>query len=251
MALPLIFVVLFVGVLIGGVGIGGVLLVPALKYLGQIPLHTAIPACMVGYIATGLIGSMVFARQGSINWQMALKVCLGALPGAFIGAWALQSISASVLEVAIAVLLVFSGLNALKKTPQGSTADAAVSYPFLVMSGLITGVGSALTGTGGPLLLIPILLFKRLHLLTAIGLAQVIQIPISFTATLGNMVAGSVDFRLGLILGVLLALGSFAGAKLVHALPLAAVKKSVAILMVLVGISMLARILLGFDVNDI
>ncbi len=250
MALPLIFVVLFVGLLIGGVGIGGVLLVPALKFLGEIPLHTAIPACMVGYIATGLIGSMVFGRQGSINWQMAIKVCLGALPGAFIGAWALQSVSASVLEAAIAVLLVFSGINALKGTPQISTAGAMVSNQFLVISGLVTGIGSALTGTGGPLLLIPILLFRRVHLLTAIGLAQVIQIPISFTATLGNLVSGSVDFRLGLLLGFLLALGSFAGAKLVHALPLAAVKKSVAAMMVLVGVAMLLRILLGFETSE-
>ncbi len=45
LTLPLIVVVLGVGVLIGGVGIGGVLLVPSLKYLGNIPLHTAIPAC--------------------------------------------------------------------------------------------------------------------------------------------------------------------------------------------------------------
>jgi len=251
MALPLIFVVLLVGLLIGGVGIGGVLLVPALKYLGQIPLHTAIPACMVGYIATGFIGSIVFGRQGSINWQMALKVCLGALPGAFMGAWVLQSVSASVLEAAIALLLVFSGVNALKKAPQVSSAAEVVSGQFLVISGLITGIGSALTGTGGPLLLIPILLFKRVHLLTAIGLAQVIQIPISFTATLGNFISGSVDFRLGLLLGFLLALGSFAGAKLVHALPLTAVKKSVAVLMVLVGISMFARMLLGFDTSNI
>jgi len=87
MPLPLIFVVLFVGLLIGSVGIGGVLLVPALKYLGQIPLHTAIPACMVGYIATGVIGALVFGKHGSINWKMARFVCLGALPGAFFGFW--------------------------------------------------------------------------------------------------------------------------------------------------------------------
>lgn len=31
-------IVIFVGILIGGIGIGGVLLLPSLKYLGGIPL---------------------------------------------------------------------------------------------------------------------------------------------------------------------------------------------------------------------
>ncbi len=244
MTLPLIFVVLFVGLLIGGVGIGGVLLVPALKFLGQIPLHTAIPACMVGYVATGLIGALVFGKHGSINWQMAKVVCFGALPGAFLGAWVLQYFSAPVLEVGIAALLIFSGLNSLQNQKELSALNTEVPDRFLLVAGFVTGAGSALTGTGGPLMLIPILIWRRVSLLTAIGLAQVIQIPISLTATFGNMLAGDVNFKLGVLLGAVLAIGSFAGARSVHFLPLAPLKKAVAILMLLVGMFILIRIFL-------
>ncbi|MBX2868825.1 MAG: sulfite exporter TauE/SafE family protein [Acidiferrobacterales bacterium] len=242
MTLPLILIVLFVGLLIGGVGIGGVLLVPALKFLGQIPLHTAIPACMVGYIATGLIGALVFGKHGSINWRMAKVVCFGALPGAFLGAWVLQYFSASVLEAGIAALLIFSGLNALVERKKESETVSEVPGGFLLLAGVVTGAGSALTGTGGPLMLIPILIWRRVSLLTAIGLAQVIQIPISLTATFGNFLAGDVNFKLGLILGAVLAIGSFAGARIVHVLPIAPLKKAVAILMLLVGMFILIRL---------
>jgi len=145
------------------------------------------------------------------------------------------------LELGIAGLLLFSGVNSLREQSTVTGVDSPIDDRFLAIAGLVTGVGSALTGTGGPLLLIPILLFRRVHLLTAIGLAQVVQIPISFTATLGNVLSGSVDFRLGLILGVVLAIGSFVGAKSVHFVPVAPLKKAVASLMLAVGVFILLR----------
>ncbi len=97
-------VVLFIGILIGSVGIGGVLLVPALKFFGDIPLHTAIPACMLSYIVTGSVGALIYARHGTINWTMAGKVCLGALPGAYLGAFLLSYFRAELLEVFISFI---------------------------------------------------------------------------------------------------------------------------------------------------
>ena len=92
-------VVFFVGLLIGSVGIGGVLLVPALKFMGGIDLHSAIPACMLSYMVTGSVGAFIYARHGTINWSMAIKVCAGALPGAYLGAYFLPFFRADVLEV--------------------------------------------------------------------------------------------------------------------------------------------------------
>lgn len=106
-------VVFFVGLLIGSVGIGGVLLVPALKFMGGIDLHSAIPACMLSYMVTGSVGAFIYARHGTINWSMAIKVCAGALPGAYLGAYFLPFFRADVLEVLIAVLILASGANSL------------------------------------------------------------------------------------------------------------------------------------------
>ncbi len=109
-------IVFVVGLLIGSVGIGGALLVPALKYLGGIPLHSAVPACMFSYVVTGAAGAMVYARYGTINWPMALKLCFGALPGAYAGAFLLPYFSAAVLEGVIAVFILFAGVHALTRS---------------------------------------------------------------------------------------------------------------------------------------
>ena len=131
---PLLTTVVFVvGILIGSVGIGGVLLVPALKFLGGITLHTAIPACMLSYMVTGSVGAFIYARHGTINWSMATKVCLGALPGAYIGAFLLPFFRADMLEVFIAVLILASGANSLMRNAveQQSTAKTEKKNPLV------------------------------------------------------------------------------------------------------------------------
>jgi len=238
----LIFLVVIVGILIGGVGIGGVLLVPSLKYLGGISLHTAIPACMLSYIFTGLVGGFIYARHGTINWPLATKVCAGALPGAFIGALLLPYFSALVLELAIAGLILVSGIHALRNRESSKTSSSSSRGIELVVIGLITGIGSALTGTGGPLLLVPILIWRKVPILTAIGLSQVIQVPISLMATIGNQVNGEVNFKLGLTLALILSGGVLLGALTSNKLPVSFLKKLVAGLLIIVGVAMLYRL---------
>jgi len=233
--------VLVVGVLIGSVGIGGVLLLPALNTIGGIALHTAIPACMLAYIATGTVGALIYSRHGTVNWRLAAGLCAGGVPGAYLGAFLLPYFSAPALALGIAGLLLVSGLHALwrTQTPPGSGAHPRLAA--LVVIGLITGTGSALSGTGGPLLLIPILAWCRVPVLTSIGLSQVIQVPVSVMATLGNAAHGQVDWRLGAWLALALTAGAALGAKLAHVLPTALLHKLVAALLVAVGAFMLAR----------
>jgi len=233
--------VLVVGVLIGGVGIGGVLLLPALNTIGGIALHTAIPACMLAYIATGTVGALIYSRHGTVNWRLAAGLCAGGVPGAYSGAFLLPYFSAPVLAFGIAGLLLVSGLHALwrKQTPPGSGAPPRLAA--LVVIGLITGTGSALSGTGGPLLLIPILAWCRVPVLTSIGLSQVIQVPVSVMATLGNAAHGQVDWHLGAHLALALTAGAALGAKLAHVLATALLHKLVAALLVAAGVFMLAR----------
>jgi len=238
----LVAVVFVVGVLIGGVGIGGVLLVPSLNYFSSVPLHVAIPACMVGYIFTGLIGAIMYAKQGTINWPMALKICLGALPGAYLGGYVLPFLPVYWLAIAIGFLVLVSGLDALFRTGRLQHSEPSSNSVELISIGFFTGIGSALTGTGGPLLLIPILLWRKTPILTAIGLSQAVQVPISLTATISNLVYSEVNFNLGLSLALFLGFGAIVGAKFAHILPIIFLKKMVGTILVMVGLITLIRV---------
>lgn len=65
------------GLMIGCIGIGGIILVPALVFVAGIAIQIAIPAAMFAYILLGLVATFVFARNKSLDWRMASSLCIG------------------------------------------------------------------------------------------------------------------------------------------------------------------------------
>ena len=245
MSLVLIGVGLVVGILIGSIGIGGVLLVPSLNYLAGIPIHMGIASVMFSYLFSGLVGATMFARRGSIRWSMAGWLCLGAMPGAYAGAAAVSLTPAAMLEFLIATIMVVVGANALIERDE-PTATRSWSAGQLITLGAISGLGSSMTGTGGPLVLVPILIWLKTPVLMSVGLSQVIQLPIAALATVGNWVHGSIDFRLGLMVALTLMTGVVVGARISHAVSSKALKRLVAVVMVGVGSAMIVKIALYY-----
>src|SRR5713226_1522168 len=121
------------GVMIGCIGIGGVILVPALVFLGGIPIQVGIPAAMLAYILSGLVATTVFARNKSIDWGMAAWLCAGATPTAFAGSWAVSVVTPRLLETCLGLLTFMSGLNALKGQHAADAPAYAVSGKVLLI----------------------------------------------------------------------------------------------------------------------
>ena len=230
------------GLMIGCIGIGGVILVPALVFLADIPIEVAIPAAMLAYILSGLVATTVFARNKTIHWGMAVGLCIGATPAAFAGAWAVSVFDRVLLEACLGLLTFFSGLNSLRTQKIVEVADTRVSNRVLLTVGGVTGFLSSLTGTGGPLVLVPIMISMSVPVLTAVGLSQAIQLPIAIAATVGNVLYGKLDLTLGGVLAASLTVGSWYGAKLAHAVPRATLRGIVSAVLVLIGAFILANV---------
>lgn len=235
---------LVVGVLIGCVGIGGVLLVPVLTYVGGIDIQVAIAAAMFSYLFTGAIGAAMYARRRSIRWPMAAWLSAGAMPAAFLGAWASNVLPGGALELAIAVLIIFAGINALRRSERSEIADKIPANVPVALIGMFTGFASALTGTGGPLVLVPILIWLEVPVLTAIGLSQAIQLPIAALATGGNLIYGQLNIVLGVVIAAGLTLGTAIGAHVAHTVSHQLLRTIVAWVLIAVGLFIVARLLL-------
>jgi uncharacterized membrane protein YfcA len=82
----------------------------------------------------------------------------------------------------------------------------------------------------------------KLPLLTAVGLSQVIQLPIAALATVGNFQHGEVVVGASLAIAVLLVLGVVVGARVAHRLPAGLLKRIVAGVLIAVGTAMVIRI---------
>ncbi len=93
------------------------------------------------------------------------------------------------------------------------------------------------------MILVPLLVLMNLPVLTAVGLSQAIQLPIATAGTLGNLLQGQFDLKLGGILAVVLTVGSLVGAKVAHIIPHMLMRRFVAVVLLLVGLFMLSSMI--------
>lgn len=226
---------LLVGALIGCVGIGGVLLPPALVYLGGLDPHLAAATSVWAFLFTGTAGTISYAGRRSIDWRMAAWLGAGVVPAAVLGARANAALPDGALLILLAVLMVGAGADALLR-PAVRGRTCSFGAPALAAIGVVVGFGSALTGTGGPVLLVPILLFLRVPVLIAVGVSQAIQLPVATFSTVGYVLFGRVDFVLGSALGLVAVAGVAFGSRVAHATPVAVLRRIVAVSLIGAGL---------------
>jgi hypothetical protein len=240
--LKIILIGLLTGTLIGTVGVGGILLTPLLILFVGIELHIAQATSSFSFLFTGIVGTIIYARRKSIDWNHVLWISIGIIPATLLGAKVNTILPTTALTLILAILIVFSGYNAFSKPGNDANTAQTLNKAALVLIGIGVGFGSSLTGTGGPVLLVPTLLLLGFMSLAAVGISQAIQLPIAILATIGFMLFGQIDFRLGLTLGIVQSVGVILGGTIAHTLPQENLRMVVAITLIGVGILMIVSL---------
>ena len=225
--------------LIGATSIGGMLLAPALNMVGEVPIHMAIPSCMFAFIFAGVIGAVFFSRGGAKLQEGLVELMLGAGVGAFAGSLVLAYLPAIVIQLVVAAVCIASGMRfvLVRRRYLGSDPSVRPAKRLLFIIGIVTGVGSALTGTGGPMILMPCLMALRVDIKRAVGLAHLIQIPIGILATAGNFLLGRMDFSVALPMSATVVVGAGLGAIFAQRVSTRVLGQSVAVLLVASGVA--------------
>ncbi len=226
---------LLAGLMIGLTGIGGVLVVPALTELAGIRLERAIGTSMLCFFCAGVFAAAAHLRRVRLDAPRLLALALAAALGALAGSASLDWLPVRAVRLFIALLAVVSGLHALlrRNAPAGESVPPA---KVLALLGLVVGYGSAISGTGGPVLLVPLLLALGTPATAAVALGLAAQLPITLAASIVNAVAGRIDLVLGAALGALLTVGALAGAWLSGQLSPRGASRMVALALIAVGL---------------
>jgi uncharacterized membrane protein YfcA len=203
---------LLAGALIGATGIGGVLVVPILVAVEGLDLSHAIAASAIAFAFPGLLALWRLRRhpvpQDGGPPLPFKPLILGALPGALLGAmWVHQAQPRLLLGILGCVALASGVRGFVLRAGSATQTPVTLSTLGACALGAGVGVGSGLTGTGGPVLLVPLLLVLRQPLPATIMAAQAIQLPIALSAGLAHWGVGAIDGTLALVLGLCLLLG--------------------------------------------
>ncbi|WP_243310059.1 sulfite exporter TauE/SafE family protein [Fundidesulfovibrio agrisoli] len=235
----------FVGVLIGTVGIGGILLIPAIAAFTGMDTHEAMATALFSFIFTAVIGTYMFHRKGSIDWLIAMPICAGALVFGYLGALVNSRVNVLWLNTALALVIIFAGAYVLKPAsgsgPFAFDRRSPMHLALLGSIGAVVGFISGLTGVGGPVLSVPIMVVLGFAPITAVATGQVIQVAAAGSGTVGNLIHGIIDFGAASWLTVVQLAGLIIGIRFAHSIRSRHLRTLVAVVCIGVGGFLLAR----------
>lgn len=232
-------------IMIGLTSIGGMLVVPGLVFLLGFDVATAIPATMLAFLPAAIIGLVMILRMGSLDRPANAALWIGATPGALLGALALPYVAVGALYWLMVVIMAVSGLRALGLGPRVQSATTLPKRGELAATGFVVGVVSAITGTGGPVTLVPIMMLRGVAPVSIVPLAQAITIPITGLASLGYWTRGAVDPHVTLVLAAGCTFGIVLGIRAKPLVPAARITPLIAVVLVASAAVLAARLLLG------
>jgi uncharacterized membrane protein YfcA len=220
-------------------------MVAYLALFGGMSIHHAAATALFTFLFTGVVGTWLYQRRGSIDWRVATPVCLGAIVFGYLGAAAGALIDARLLSVVIALIIAAAGVYVLVPISVQAQRDGRAPGERALLAGVgaVAGFGSGLSGAGGPLFSVPIMVILRYVPLLAVATSQPLQIIAAVSGSLGNWRHGFIDFEAAALITVFELAGLAAGVRLAHVASPLALRRLAGGLCIVSGAFMLYRTL--------
>jgi len=246
------------GVLAGLLGVGGgLIIVPVLFGLfteagfdSALTMHMAIATSLATIIVTAIASTMAHHRHQAVIWSVFWKLLPGILIGSIAGAIFASDLPGNLLIVCFALFEIFVAWQmwfAVKPETSGSLPGA----PGMFLAGGTIGSVSAIIGIGGGTLTVPFLVWCNRGVHKAVATSSACGLPIALASAVSYLLlgldepnlptrsAGYIYLPAFLSISLMSLLFAPLGAKLAHRLPVMALKKIFAILLILIGVKML------------
>ena len=246
------------GVLAGLLGIGGgLVLVAALAWLlplqgvpADAAMHVALASSMASIVLTAASSAQAHHRRGSVLWPTVAWMVPGVLLGGWFGSRVAIGLDGDVLRwcVAIYCLIVAAQMLLARPRPGDKDSDALVPRgPGFTAAGGAIGALSALVGIGGGSMTVPLLVWRRVSPVRAVGTSSACGIFIGLGSALGYALqapaaalplahsVGYVYLPAAIGVAVTSVLAAPLGTRLAHAISGEALKRVFALFMVCVG----------------
>lgn len=247
------------GVLAGLLGIGGgLVLVAALVWIlplqgvpKEAAMHAALASSMASIVLTAASSAYAHHRRGSVLWPTVVWMVPGLLLGGWLGSLLAVHLDDNVLRVFVAGYCYLAAAQLVWGKAKAHI-DGDVRPSGLPMSAAGVGIGavSAVVGIGGGSMTVPLLVWRGVAPVRAVGTSSACGIAIGIGSALGYALhapAGALPANaigyvyLPAAIGVAVAsvLAAPFGTKLAHAISGTTLKRVFAIFLAVMGTSLL------------
>ncbi len=248
-----------VGVLVGMTGIGGgSLMTPLLILVFGVKPVTAVGTDLAYGAVTKTVGGWKHFRQGTVDMKLSTWMGLGSVPAAVGGVYALEALEEThgdefdeLLITVLAIALLFTGVMTLaralflkrlhgreRETVEMDARSKVSAVGLGVVVGFVLGVTSA---GSGALIAVGLILLFHLVPTRVVGTDVFHAAILLWAATAAHLVAGNVDFALAGNILVGSVPGVWIGSSMSLKVPTAALRTTLAIVLLGSGLGLLAK----------
>ena len=221
------FAILALATLFSMVGLGGgATYVPILLATGM-AFHNASTTSLFMIMAASLSATLVFGHHRTVDWKLLLSIAPLAILASFIGGYIAQWVSAEVLKVIFAVVLIVAAVLMLRPAEDGQTPRFTprwlcwdrhwggyhyrVSMALLIPGTALAGLVAGMIGVGGGILVLPLLiLLAGCPIRVSIGISSPYVGLAALSGFLGHLLA---EDPFDIWLALPLATAAFVGAR--------------------------------------
>jgi len=228
---------LLIGISLGLTGAGGsIITLPVLVYLAGLPPKEAVGLSLFVVGAAALVGAMQRFRSGEVQLKAVLMFALSGMVGATGGAQLTPLVSAKMLMIIFALLMLIVALHMLMGPKVENTSKAECRPARCLLAGLGVGVLTGFIGVGGGFLLMPALVkFAKLPLRVATGTSLAV---ISFNSAAGfvsHFGEAPPRWTLAFVFAGIAVAGVLLGSNFAKRLPISRLRQGFAIMVIVTG----------------
>lgn len=240
-----------VGASIGICGIAGFLLPILYTEVLHYSVDQALAYSFLAFFISGALGSVSYHKNGNLDITTSLKLGAGSLLGALGGVWLQALIAKNTAKEILYLVVLISGASILlrmysdskkKSTANLQPADnknLVQNTAFLLFLGVSTGAICSLSGAGGPVLVMPLLVTFGISARLAVGIALFDSVFIAIPACIGYLARVELLLPLLALISISHGAGVICGSKIAHKVPVTALKLFVAVFSVCIALYML------------
>ena len=250
------------GVLAGLLGVGGgLVLVTALAWLlpaqGVVPsqaaMHAALATSLASIVFTAMSSARAHAQRGSVLWPTVVWMVPGILIGGWLGSRVAIGLDGMWLRWGVAVYCLIAAAQMLLSKPRDpGDASLAPRGPAMTAAGGVIGAVSSLVGIGGGSMTVPLLTWRGVVPVRAVGTSSACGVFIGLASALGyalNAPAGAlpshavgyVYLPAAICVAIASVLAAPFGTRIAHAISGPMLKRVFALFLLAVGGSLLLQ----------
>lgn len=181
---------ILIGGMIGLTGIAGFLL--PMLYSGFLGMSTmqGLALSFFAFLISGVLGAYNYYRAKNLDLKLAVWISIGSFIGAIGGVRLNLLIEEGMVKKILYLVVLLSGISILlrkevSEEKEKDQSEQKIPPVFWLIFGAVTGLICAISGAGGPILVMPLLVVLKVPVRTAVGIALFDSIFIAIPSSIG------------------------------------------------------------------